>query len=239
MSLNISPYSHALALHHTMDNPFNKLSKDQFDASVKFYEADSILTHENRVSLQSHLKSSLLKIGLIGYSVATLGFSGPSIYKRFYLGGPTKLIHRPFLSFLTGVSSLILGNELAGRYYYQKKSQELQSQTVEYNAWNAMERHQLSLFYLYYLKTSQDESYKVKDPRTFKSSDLHEVHYNPPVKQPNPKPMFSEVSLSTEGMRSEEDQKLKDQAPPISGDSSSDSMSTWERIRIANGYGKN
>ncbi|CAH6720876.1 hypothetical protein CLIB1444_04S09912 [[Candida] jaroonii] len=224
------------------DNPLlNKLSKDQFNASVKFYEADSQLSHENRVSLESHLKGTLLKIGLVSYTVATLGFSGPSIYKRFYLGGPTKLIHRPFLSFLTGVSSLIMGNELAGRYYYQRKSEELKSQTLEYDAWNAMERHQLSLFYLYYLKTSQDESYKVKDPRSFRSNDLHQVHYNPPKKQPNPKPMFGESeapAMGSEGSESIGSETLDPQSNGAFGTSDSE-LSTWERIRIANGYGKN
>ncbi|KAK6202259.1 uncharacterized protein RJT21DRAFT_18509 [Scheffersomyces amazonensis] len=162
------------------ENPLlEKLSPQQFEASVHFYEADQKLSPEDREELASELGRALLRTNFMGYGAAAIGAFAPTIYKisqtkSLPAGGK---IYKPFGSFFIGLTTLLVSNQLAGKYYFNQSAQrDLKHQEI----WRAMDYHQLGLFYLYYLRTAKDSSFIAKDPRTFSKSKQHEVHYSPP-----------------------------------------------------------
>lgn len=167
-------------------NPLrNKLSPQQFEASVKFYEADHDLEASDRGEIAEGLRDIVLKTAFVGYGSAVAGFSLPTLYNRFQVAaGPQAtrpLIYRPFLSFMIGLSSLMIMNQQSAKYSFNKKINSLldTSKLRQLNVWKAMDYHQAALFYLYYRKTAENPSMIIPDPRTFTEKQLHEVHYNP------------------------------------------------------------
>lgn len=195
-------------------NPLlQKLTPQQFEASVHFYEADRNLNHEDRVDLANDLGKVATQMVVTRMSLGTLAFASPTIYYKYYV--KTKLpllVHKPFLSVFLGLSTMIGVNELLGNYEFEQKRRQVQSRSIrQYDVWKAMDYHQTSFFYLYYIKSSQDESYILKDPRKFTEKSLHEVHYKPKHQQIN-------SNSST--------------------DNASEHKTThWDQIRAANGFG--
>lgn len=209
-------------------NPLlHKLTPKQFEASVKFYEADQKLKTEDREAVAEDLQSIMLKTAFIGYGSAMGNFFIPTIVNRFQnpkrVGVPNTSrfsIHRPFLSFLIGLTALMVTNQQVAKYQFSKEIDSLQgdsSKKHQMEVWKAMDYHQASLFFLYYRKTAENPSFIIKDPRTYTEKTQHEVHYNPP----------SAKSLSfTSALGFGQGPSDSDRGP----------LSHWDEIRIANGF---
>lgn len=209
------------------DNPLlRKLTPQQFDASIKFYEADKNLNQEDRGELASDLQSAMYKTAFIGYGSAMGNFFLPTIAHRFQQPSmpslPTNkikpLIHKPFLSFLIGLTAMLITNQQVAKYQFSKKINSLEAEPSKKNqleTWKAMDYHQASLFFLYYRKTAENTSFIVKDPRSYTEKTLHEVHYNPPSKDHH----FTKTLGIGQGDYSD-----------------NNTISHWDQIRIANGF---
>ncbi|CUM64828.1 uncharacterized protein PRCAT00002443001 [Priceomyces carsonii] len=204
------------------DNPLtHRLSPQQFQASIKFYEADQKLTPEDRLNLSNDLQSIVFKTAFVSYGSAVAAFGIPSFYNKFVAQPvPLKvrpLIYKPFLSFLLGLTTMMVVNQQTLKYQFQKKIDYYQGtlKTNQLNAWRAMDYHQASLFYVYYRRTADNPSFIISDPRNFTEKTLHEVHFAPP-KHKN-QHYTSALGIGHDGY---------DAA----------GSSTWERIRLANGF---
>ncbi|KAK6458724.1 uncharacterized protein RJT20DRAFT_123782 [Scheffersomyces xylosifermentans] len=218
------------------DNPLlQKLGADQFRASVRFYEADQKLTPEDRKTISDDLQSILLRTNFYGYGSSILGFAMPTLYYKLKGVKPpqvvapgfrpyTPLVQKPFLSFMVGLTALLITNQQVCKYQFQQKLNSFQDRYTESNqvdVWKAMDFHQAGLFYLYYLRTSTDPSFIIKDPRTFTRQQQHEVHVIPPSQRSS---HFSDALGLGHKKHSDNGQ--------IQGEG----LSHWDRIRIANGF---
>lgn len=203
------------------DNPLlRKLSPKQFDASVKFYEADHALNGEDREQLSQDLQTMVTKTSLTSYGLGSLAFFTPTLIKKFQKvpNFPKKsIVHKPFISFVIGLGTMVASNQIMSKYQFESKISQLSSSgnKTQLSVWKAMDYHQATLFYLYYRRTSQDPSYIVKDPRAFSEKTMNEVHYNPPMRKKNQNSVLG---------RDQEEIKSPDQ------------LSHWDKIRIANGF---
>lgn len=96
----------------------SRLSPQQFQASIDFYEADSKLSPEDRLKLKQELQSVLVSNNLIGYSAGMIGLITPTIYyKLIKKQTPSKLsfIQKPFLSFFLGLANMIVVSTIVQR----------------------------------------------------------------------------------------------------------------------------
>lgn len=177
------------------DNPLlERLTPSQFNASVHFYEADLQLTPEDRNEIANGLKSVMLYSTIIGYTSGIAVLLLPTAYSKIQKIPPkvinrpgmppfTPRIYKPFLSFMLGLSTLLFVNQKTAKYQFQQKINETSANASKENqlrTWKAMDYHQSGMFYLYYMKTSQDPSFIIPDPRTVTKAKLHEVQYHPP-----------------------------------------------------------
>lgn len=216
------------------DNPLlHRLSPSQFQASVKFYEADHNLTLDDRREIANDLQVMVPKIGIASNISAISGFFGLTIYDRLKNRNPTQLlkvepnplmarrfVKQPFVSFCIGLICMVIGGEVTARYQFNSKMDQLQSipdKQRQLEVWKTLDHHQASLFFMYYKKSSEDPSYILKDPRTFTERELHEVHYSKPM----PK--------SKNGVFGREDDRMVI-------DPDSKNLTHWEQIRRANGF---
>lgn len=200
-------------------NPLlKKLTPKQFDASVKFYEADQQLLQLDRKVIAEDLQNIVFSTAFFGYGTAVSTFLIPTAYYNLKKGNsatvsrtapvPRGFIKKPFLSFLIGVTTMMITNQQICKYKFSSKIQEAeQNSSTQSAVWKAMDYHQASLFYLYYRKTAENSDFIVQDPRTVNEQTLHKVHYNPPKEQ-----HFS-TTLNNE------------------------ELSHWDQIRLANGFG--
>lgn len=211
-----------------VNNPLlHKLTPKQFEASVKFYEADQKLKTEDRESVAGDLQSIMFKTAFIGYGSAIGNFFIPTIVNRYQnpkkTGIPTKVrptVHKPFLSFIIGLTAMLITNQQVAKYQFSKKIGSLEGDSSKKNqmeVWRAMDYHQASLFFLYFRKTAENPSFIIKDPRGYTEKTQHEVHYNPPSAK-------SLHFTSALGIGSG------------NNDSENDSTSHWDQIRVANGF---
>lgn len=216
------------------DNPLlHRLSPSQFQASVKFYEADHQLTMDDRRDIANDLQTVVPKIGIASNLSAITGFFGLTLYDRLKNRNPTQLlkvepnplltrrfVKQPFVSFCIGLICMVLGGEVTARYQFSSKINQLlmsPEKQRQLNVWNTLDYHQASLFFMYYKKSSEDPSFILKDPRKFTEKELHEVHYSKPVpKSPN-------------GVFGRHDDR-------VVVDPESKHLTQWEEIRRANGF---
>ncbi|EDK37586.2 hypothetical protein PGUG_01684 [Meyerozyma guilliermondii ATCC 6260] len=207
---------------NTHENPLlQKLTPKQFDASVKFYEADHQLSHEDRQVIAEDLQNVVFSTAFYGYGAGVSSFMIPTAYYTLTQGNsatvrrsapvPRGFFKKPFLSFLIGVTAMMVTNQQVCKYKFNRKIQE-EDQTSSHRAavWKSMDYHQASLFYLYYRKTAENPDFIVQDPRKVDSQSLHKVHYEPSK---------DEHFTSTLGMKNDE------------------GLSHWDQIRLANGFG--
>ncbi|EGV65039.1 hypothetical protein PSN45_004914 [Yamadazyma tenuis] len=217
------------------ENPLTKvLTPAQFNASVHFYEADQQLTPQDRTEIKKDFERILPRISIASNVASLVGFFSLTVFKRLsnpvqdLTANPNPLkprsfIHKPFLSFLCGLGGLVLGGEIAGKQQFNSQIVRLQGipeKERQLGVWKTIERHQSSMFYLYYRRTSEDPSYILKDPREFTATQKHEVHYHPPS-----------PTSSSKVFRKDDDRQVID---PVTKD-----LTVWERVRVANGYGTN
>lgn len=220
-------------------NPLlNRLSPQQFEASVHFYEADQKLNSTDRNEVANDLEKVVMKTSFAGLSGGVIGFFIPTMINRAFSakkaplatikpgrGIPpmTKFVYKPFLSFVFGLTQLIIVNTEYTKYQFSSKiksyEQEYQSpsQLKQANIWKAMNPFQASMFYIYFRRTAEDSSFIIKDPRTFTNDSKHEVNYRPPHQSNHPGFLGNNDNASN-------------------NDSSNTSKSQWQQIRAANGF---
>lgn len=226
-SMNTNDQGSAVLQHE--DNPLRqKMTSKQFDASVKFYEADHRLTKQDRLDLSKDLQDVVFKSSLIGYLSGIGNFFLPTIIDRFRSKKAGAVanqgrfqfprIQKPFFSFFLGLSTMMFMHQLVSKYQFSKNIERLEadsSKSRQVEVWKAMDYHLASLFYLYYRKTAQNPSFTIKDPRSFTLHNVHEVHYDPPSKNTH---FTKALGIGDESM------------------SQNSNLSHWDRIRLANGF---
>lgn len=174
------------------ENPLERrLSPEQFDAAVRFYEADQEITPSDRDVIANDLRGVLSTTSFWSYGMATLGFLTPTMYYKLW--GPklpdawittpqgtkrvpnpmNSLIRRPFLGFFIGLGTLMLTLQVVGKWQYNKKAQTITNPN-ERRVWDAMDYRQAGMFYIYFRKTAVDASYQVRDPRSFTRENIYE-----------------------------------------------------------------
>lgn len=183
-------------------NPLENLTPKQFELGVKLYEADHVLTKDDRKVMAEDLKGVVLRAHFWALvNTITFGYiptfyrnvsemRNPKIKKSRYTR-PT--INRPWLS--VGIALAALGisypTEYTGLWNDKIKTlskeptadetpEEVAQRARLVNVWRAMPWQQATLFYVYYSKTIDDSTFILKDPRHFTNDDLHQVHYQPP-----------------------------------------------------------
>lgn len=211
---------------NTQENPLlHKLTPQQFEASVKFYEADHQLLHEDRQVIAQDLQNVVFSTAFFGYGAGVSSFMIPTAYYALAQGNqatvrrsapvPRGLIKKPFLSFLIGVTAMMVTNQQVCKYKFNSKIQEEdQSSSNRAAVWKSMDYHQASLFYLYYRKTAENPDFIIQDPRKIDNQSLHKVHYDP-----HKDPHKDEHFTSTLGLNNGE------------------GLSHWDQIRLNNGFG--
>lgn len=222
-------------------NPLKqKLLPQQFEAAVNFYDADKDLTVDDRNQIGEDLKQVIMKTAFVGYTSGVLGFFIPGLYNK-YFGKPStsgvppgalftaggrplpvspmkRFVHRPFLSFITGLSVMMITNQLTCRYLFNKKREAITDNAKQLKIWQTMDYHQASLFFLYYRKSAENPSFIIKDPRSFTDD---EIYYRPPPPSRNQHDHFTNA-LGIGYTKSPQEKGGE--------------LSHWDQIRVANGF---
>ena len=167
-------------------NPLkNILTPDQFQKCINFYEADQRLNHNDRATIALQLQSIAIKSNLIGYTSGMLGFFGPTIYIRLIkrpMIAPTPffLIQYPFMSLCLGFGTLVAGNYYSGKYFFKKTKENPSSfpNSNVANVWKNMEYQNVGTYTLYYLRTTFNPMFIIRDPRTCSDEALIDAKQN-------------------------------------------------------------
>lgn len=170
-------------------NPLQKkLTPDQFQASVNFYEADHALNNAERESIADDLQAVVTLSSVAGYGLGMAAFGSPTIYRKLthkpsLVAGVKNvgIIHKPMVSFMMGLAAMIVAHQLVAKWKFNSQIQQLEGnseKTRQLNVWKTMDYHQAGLFFLYYKQSCRDSSYIIKDPRTYSE---HEVQFHPSV----------------------------------------------------------
>lgn len=202
------------------DNPLlDKLSPTQFNATVKFYEADQKLTQEDRNDIANDIIKRARYSTVVGLGASTLVMFAPTAYSRImkiqppFVPGPKNslrrpLLYKPLLSFLLSVATMLFVNQRVGAYQFTQRVKELEASGTKENqlgVWKAMDYHQAAVYFLYFKKSSVDPSIILQDPRTATTQSLAE--YANTVKHKGDK-----------------------------GDKGVSGSSSWDKIRRENGF---
>ncbi|KAI5970821.1 hypothetical protein CANMA_000109 [Candida margitis] len=211
----------------------SRLSPQQLQASIDFYEADSKLTPEDRLKLKQELQSVLVSNNLIGYSAGMVGLITPTVYyKLIKKQTPSKLsfIQKPFLSFFLGLANMMVVSSIVQRKSFNDKISSGDLNGAQLDAWKHMEWHNVGAFYYYYLKSSKDPKYKLKDPRA--------VSVDPKTRrivEPSP----DKVSFDPQVYKEKEfhnDHREGTNFVNGVGLNEHHNLSHWDKIRLANGF---
>lgn len=250
------------------DNPTNnsnrnplleKLTPTQFQHTVQFYEADQQLTPEDRIAISDDLMHRVRVATFGGVGTSTLMVLAPTMYARIKgippFDSATPLIRRPrmykpFWSFMLSLGTMLLVNQQLCKYEFTKQIRDLEdkgaSKEKQLAAWKAMDYHQAGLFFLYFKKTAEDPTYKLKDPRKVTMESLHEVRYHPSKDSHGPPDHTKWEKIRKENgfvdplqnNTSDDDNKTNDQNEFTKGfddnqenDEPSKPKSVWESIR--------
>lgn len=223
------------------NNPLKqKLLPQQFEAAVNFYEADKELTVAERNQIGEDLKQVIMKTAFVGYTSGVLAFFTPGTYNKYYgkpnstnvppgalftAGGrplpvsPMKrFVHKPFLSFMIGLSTMMITNQLTCWYLCKQKQESIHDNEKLKRVWQTIDYHQATMFFLYYRKSAENPSFIVKDPRNFTND---EIHYRPPP------PSRDQHSHFTNALGIGYTKTPQEKGGELSH---------WDQIRIANGF---
>ncbi|CAI5760098.1 unnamed protein product [Candida verbasci] len=193
-------------------SPIPGLNQTQFNQSVKFYEADSKLTQNDRIQIAKDLQSILISKNIVGYTTSMFGFLTPTIYYRYIKKAPVNKIswiQKPFLSFIIGLTNLAVMNSYVSKRNWKYKLEDNTMNEREREVWSLMDPVNILPFYFYYSRSSKNPAFKLKDPRS----------YNP-----------NEVMFDKETY---EKQKEKENGHFL--DNSHD-LTSWDKIRLASGF---
>ncbi|KAI5956583.1 hypothetical protein KGF54_001058 [Candida jiufengensis] len=222
-----------------------KLSPKQFQASIDFYNADKDLLEQDRIKLKDELQSILVKNNIYGYSGGMIGLLTPTVYYKFIKKQtPTKLsfIQKPFLSFFIGLGTMMFVSSFVQKQTFNNVLSKGDLNDKQLNAWKYMDWQTVPAFYFYYLKSSKDPSFKLKDPRSIK--------VDPRLKQPietkadeDKSKKFNTVNFNPEVYKEQswKDNTHKNNFENIDDLNSSsiddhENLSHWDKIRLANGF---
>ncbi|KAI5964121.1 uncharacterized protein KGF55_002063 [Candida pseudojiufengensis] len=225
-----------------------KLSPKQFQASIDFYNADKDLTVQDRIKLKDELQSILVKNNIIGYTGGMVGLLTPTIYYKFYKKQTvtkSSFIQKPFLSFFVGLGTMMFVSSLVTRITFNKESNSGNLNQAQLNAWKHMDWQNVPAFYFYYLKSSKDPNFKLKDPRTIKidpklkkpvesKADEEKLeNYNKISFNPN---VYKQESWkdNTHGTNFENTENYVNNGQGSIEDH--EQLSHWDKIRLANGF---
>lgn len=182
-----------------------QVTRAQIEPFVKFYNADHNLSADDRKVMATELNWISNSSQLWGMFDASLAFFAPTFYRRYTTAKATnvveswrnlpvrRFIHRPFLSTMIGTLtyfvSVVYHSKTSLDYQVallekeitspQTAPEESEAKKRQLQVWKTMVPTQMTFYYLYYWKSSQDPSLILKDPRTM-TQNPHEVHYLPP-----------------------------------------------------------
>lgn len=179
-------------------------TRAQMEPYIKFYEADRYLNKQDRKVMASELNWITTSAQLWGMFDASLAFFVPTAYRRFTTAKRTQVvetwrnmpvrqfIHRPFVSMAIGTVtyflSLVYHAKTLLDYQVALTTKEIaedshleesEGKKRRLNVWKSMSPSQVSLYYLYYLRSSEEPALALKDPREL-AANPHEVVYIPP-----------------------------------------------------------
>lgn len=210
-------------------NPLlNKLTPAQFEATVRFYEADRHLTAEDRGSVAKDLQKMVFYLSVAGYTVGMLAFFGPTLLRRFStvsrvpsVAGLKWRVHRPLLSLVIGWASMMAVKSLVMTSMFRSRVNDVtQDGTSErvLDAWKAMDPHFAGIFYHYFRKTAHNPQMVFPDPRTVTEKSLRDMFYQP-------------------GPGHRKDGHFTERLGFDRNDNDDHVLSHWDKIRISNGFG--
>lgn len=219
-----------------------QLPKAKLEPFFKFYDADHKLTPQERQLMASDLDSIRSTLILWGFFDGSLAFFAPTFYRNFLelkksgqLPGVKpirRFVHRPMLSTAIGsvayfVSIYFHAQRSISFYTLRLQSQVLAGENTESNqrrldVWKTFTPSQVTFYYLYYRKLSQDLGFVLPDPRNTKP---HDVYYRPPEheKHHETKPHWDEI-------RRQNGFEGRDHDDTASG-SVGGNASAWDKIR--------
>lgn len=254
-----------------------KVSRAQLEPLVEFYKADHELTAQDRKIMASDLEKVRNTSVMWGMLDASLAFFVPTMYQR-YVSSKTaiqgdalrkipvrRFIHRPMLSMVIGTavyftSILYTANKLINSQVDKLTTAVSASESEEeserlkrlLSVWKSMLPSQVTFYYLYYWKSSQDPSFILKDPVKM-AQNPHEVHYIPPahhkrliggfVSEPELEkhlPHWEQIRKENGFIESEQREDIPEMEDstisetPLPDDSANKPKSAWERIRKGN-----
>ncbi|EGW31903.1 uncharacterized protein SPAPADRAFT_61006 [Spathaspora passalidarum NRRL Y-27907] len=233
------------------DNPlFDKLNPQQIQASIKFYEADHELTHEERLKITQDLQYMVGKSNIVTLGATIAGSLSPTVYYRYIkkqVPAGARFIVYPGLSFFLGLGNLFLVNNMYGRYQFNQKQNEVHDPKLQ-RVWDSMDYRTLAIFYIYYLRSSADPNAIMKDPRSITREDIYGVKVDPNMaeKVNQPKDTYSEYATRWNEIRQEEvkhEQELPEikkydnddifdfDKPRTETSDQEDHQSAWDKIR--------
>lgn len=254
-----------------------KVSRAQLEPLVKFYQADHELTHQDRQIMASDLEKVRNTSVMWGMLDASLAFFVPTMYRRYVNSKVTKqaeslvkipvrrFIHRPMLSVVIGTAvyfTSILYNankqinsqvdKLTTSVSAGESEAESSSLKRMLNVWQTMLPSQVTFYYLYYWKSSQDPSFILKDPVKM-TQNPHEVHFIPPAQhkrqfggfssEPELEktlPHWEQIRKENGFVETQQNEELPEEEigniteTPLPEDTTDKPKSAWERLRKGN-----
>ena len=227
-----------------------RLTPEQFEKCVKFYEADNQLTTEDRLKMRDELQLIIVGHRLVSYGAGMVGFLAPTIYYRFILKKiPNKIsfVQKPFLSFILGLTNMLIYSSISRKKGLENKLQSGALNERQANAWRNMDWFNAPTFYAYYSKTAIDPKFKLKDPRlsgseTDVGSRLGTVNNLPQQLQLQ---LQSQLQLQhgQNGTKAETNQPTyvssssnNDPFATNWGLNDNQNLSLWDRIRLEHGF---
>lgn len=210
-------------------NPLlSKLTPAQFDATVRFYEADRHLTTEDRAVVAKDLQRIVFNLSVAGYTASMLAFFGPTLLRRYRM--PVKValgaglnwrIHRPLFSLFLGWATMMAVKSQVMTSMFRSRAgtvNEDNSNERVANVWQAMDPHFAGMFYYYFRKTAQFPELVFPDPRTVTEQSLRNMFFQPGPGQSRDGHFSERLGFD----RNDDDDHV---------------LSHWDKIRIANGFG--
>ncbi|ANB14722.1 hypothetical protein AWJ20_2329 [Sugiyamaella lignohabitans] len=221
--------------------------------STQFYNADSQLSGDDRAKLANTFwnQSVWLPLGSIPFLIA--GIQGPRIAARMGYLGKGKNAGRG-LSVFTGLFGLILGSRISQGVVYNYGQSSLSQSPNAQTAFTILGQYPPQIGLAYYRRTARDASLAMPDPSTIDwrknpsfplnlavhRSELPNASSRTPGRPGRP----NEVQTSYPSIQSpkQTDNETSDSSPFDSEDNKENSeagrggqMSSWDRIRAANG----
>ncbi|KAG7664966.1 uncharacterized protein J8A68_001494 [[Candida] subhashii] len=164
------------------ENPLKeRLSPQQFQHTVEFYEADQKLNHDDRIEMAQQLRDVITGSSYVSYGAGFAMSTLPTLYYQFLLRKPIntkRFVQRPFISFLFGLSGLVTTRQYALESQLRNKEANITNPRIQ-QVWKILRPTEVPLFYFYYIQSAKDPSIIAKDPRGFTKEMFENVRFDP------------------------------------------------------------